>query len=271
MGSSVVVDTASFEDEVIRKSFDQPVLVDFFAQWCGPCKLLKPMLEKLAKEYEFTLAQVDIDQNPDLANVHKVEGVPDVRVVVNGQIMPGFVGVLPEEQIRQLLAQLNLSSTLETGLAELHAAQAAEHWPEVDRLVTELMEQYPEDGRVLMAVARGLLRHQRPDDAEQFLAAVPEHNKDVYRQAQALRSLLEIQPLPASNRTDQDAVYMQAVQQALANHPEPALDTLLSMVQGDRTFRNDAARKTLILIFDLLGDAHPLTQTYRRKLMSALY
>ncbi|MBW4655499.1 MAG: tetratricopeptide repeat protein [Kaiparowitsia implicata GSE-PSE-MK54-09C] len=271
MGSSVIVDMASFEDEVIRKSFDQPVLVDFFAQWCGPCKMLKPMLEKLAQEYEFTLAKVDIDQNPDLANIHKVEGVPDVRVVVNGQMMPGFVGVLPEEQIRQLLAQLNLSSTLEAGLAELQAAQAAEHWAEVDRLVAKLMEHYPQDGRVLMAVAQGLLRHQRPEDAAQFLAAVPEHDKDVYRQAQALRSLLEIQPLPAGDTTDQDAVYMQAVRQAIANQPEPAMDTLLSLVQGDRTFRNDAARKTLILIFDLLGDAHPLTHTYRRKLMSALY
>ena len=125
MGVSVEVDSATFATEVLEASYQKPVLVDFFAQWCGPCKMLKPMLEALAQEYDFVLAKIDIDQSPDLAHTYKVEGVPDVRVVTQGDVNPGFVGVLPEPQLREFLRNLSLKSELDLGLEAVKAAIAS--------------------------------------------------------------------------------------------------------------------------------------------------
>ncbi|MEM9906578.1 MAG: thioredoxin domain-containing protein, partial [Cyanobacteria bacterium P01_D01_bin.44] len=110
MGTVIEVDQQTFATEVLQRSVDTIVLVDFFAQWCGPCKLLGPILEKLAGEYDFALAKVDIDQNPDLANTYGVEGVPDVRIVRDGKVSEGFVGALDETQLRSRLTQLGISS-----------------------------------------------------------------------------------------------------------------------------------------------------------------
>ncbi|MGG6298251.1 tetratricopeptide repeat protein [Leptolyngbya sp. AN02str] len=273
MGSSVTVDATTFADEVIRKSYEQPVLVDFFAQWCGPCQMLKPMLEKLVKEYEFTLAKVDIDQSPELAREYGVEGVPDVRVVVEGQVMPGFVGVLPEPQLRQLLAQLNLSSTLEVALAQVRAAKAAGRLSEAEQLLGALMGEYPENYELLLEVVQMLIQRDRLDEADQLLSAVLPQDQEMYARAQALRSLLslkrELDEVPTDHELDRQ--FQTAVKHTLSEEYEVALQSLLEIVERDRKYRSDGARKTMILVFDRLGSTHPLTGTYRRKLMSALY
>ena len=92
MGISIEVDNTTFDTEVLKNSHKKPVLVDFYATWCGPCKMLKPILEKLVQEYDFILAKVDVDQNPHLAQTYGIEGLPDVRVVSVGEVKTGFVG-----------------------------------------------------------------------------------------------------------------------------------------------------------------------------------
>lgn len=273
MGSSVVVNQQTFEAEVLQKSFERPVLVDFFAQWCGPCQLLKPMLEKLAQEYDFVLAKVDIDQDPELANAFGVEGVPDVRVVQNGDVRNGFVGVLPEPQLRQFLAEMNLSSALEKSLEAIRVAKAAGEWDEVQQLFTALLHQYPQDKRLALEAAHFFISRQQFAEAEQSLTEISAHDREFGQKVDALRSLIQlhqdVQTLTPSN--DLDAHYLRAAQQTLAEDYEAALQSWLELVSRDRKYRQDAARKAMLMIFALLGDEHALTMAYRRKLMSTLY
>jgi len=273
MGSSIVVNQQTFEAEVLQQSYERPILVDFYAQWCGPCQMLKPMLEKLVQEYDFVLAKVDIDQNPELANAFGVEGVPDVRVVQNGQMRNGFVGVLPEPQLRQFLAEMNLSSALEKGLEAIRIARAAGEWQEVEQLFSSLVQQYPQDKRLALEAAQFFISRQQFAEAEQALSLIPTHDREVGQQVEAWRSLIHLHHDVGTLtvESDLDTHYLQAAQQTLAEDYEAALQSWLELVARDRKYRQDAARKAMLMIFALLGDDHPLTMAYRRKLMSTLY
>jgi putative thioredoxin len=228
MGVSVEVDSASFTTEVLETSFQKPVLVDFFAQWCGPCKMLKPMLETLAQEYDFVLAKVDIDQSPDLAQTYGVEGVPDVRVVTHGDVAPGFVGVLPEPQLREFLSNLSLKSELELGLEAIKAAIAQGDIEQAKAFFGHLIQQFPQSQKLAIAAAKFLISQGSYASTEKLLATVPEGDKDYYQ-------------------------------------------GLLDLVSRDRKYRNDGARKAMVMVFELMGDENPLTSQYRRKLTSTLY
>ncbi len=273
MGSSVVVDSVSFTDEVVQKSYEKPVLVDFFAQWCGPCQMLKPMLEKLVKEYDFVLAKVDIDQNPDLANAYGVEGVPDVRIVRDGEVQPGFVGVLPEPKLRELMQQLNLQSGLDDGLQVIQAAKTAGDLETVKRQFGELIQTYPDDRRLMLEAAHFLILQNSAESAEKLLSAIQESEKPYYAKAQALRSLLHLkQDMTATeSQNELDERYFQAVTDTLKENYEAALQGFLSVVGRDRKYRQDGARKAMVMVFDLLGDDHPLTRSYRKQLMQTMY
>ncbi|NEP52979.1 MAG: thioredoxin fold domain-containing protein, partial [Moorea sp. SIO3C2] len=169
MGFSVDVTSSNYATEVLEKSFEKPVLVDFFATWCGPCQLLKPTLEKLAKEYDFVLAKVDIDRNQDLANNFRIEGVPDVRIVTNGDIIPGFVGVLPENQLREMLARLNLKSELDIGLEEARVAMASEDIPRSKQLFKQLIAKYPDNQNLVIEAAHFLVHINEAEEATTLL------------------------------------------------------------------------------------------------------
>lgn len=273
MGKSVVVNQDTFEAEVLVPSFDRPVVVDFFAQWCGPCQMLKPVLEKLSQEYDFVLAKVDIDQNPALAQMHRVEGVPDVRVAVQGKLQPGFVGMLPEPQLREFLAGLNLQSALESGLAAIAQARATGDWDTASAQFADLLHQYPDNLQLKLDAAEFYLSRDRLDAAEAVLADVPAHAKAVGQKAEAMRSLLHLHREMENPATESelDQLYVTAAKHTLAGDYEAALQEWLDLVGRDRKYREDAARKAMLMIFSLLGDDHPLTMSYRRKLMSALY
>ncbi|MDX2212569.1 MAG: tetratricopeptide repeat protein [Oculatellaceae cyanobacterium bins.114] len=273
MEIAIEVDANTFATEVLEKSYEKPVLVDFFATWCGPCKMLKPMLEKLAQEYDFVLAKVDIDRNPDLANTYGVEGVPDVRVVTQGEIQEGFVGVLPEPQLREFLSKLNLKSGLEVGLEAIQVAKTAGDIEGVKRLFGELIAQYPDNRPLLLEAAKFLIRQNRLDSAEKLLGSVQDYEKGYFTQAQAMRSLIQFQrecEHPVIEH-ELDEVYLQAARSVLAEDYESAFQGFLEIVGRDRKYRSDGARKAMLTLFDLLGDEHPLTKTYRRRLMSTLY
>ncbi|MEB3277705.1 MAG: tetratricopeptide repeat protein [Lyngbya sp.] len=272
MGYSIEVNSANFETEVLQKSNEQIILVDFFATWCGPCQLMKPLLEKLVKEYDFILAKVDIDKNPDLANTYNIEGVPDVRIVHHGEVNPGFVGALNEMQLRQLLAQLNLKSELEKGLANIEMAIANQDFDSASDLFKQLLENYPHRPDLSLQAAQFFLDVHRTDEASKLLAAISEDQREYYPKAQALKQLIEFQAvLEQPGKSELDQRYAEGCRLTLEKDYEPALKIFLDIVSTSRSYKNDAARKAMLTLFELLGDDHLLTKEYRKRLMLQLY
>lgn len=273
MGTSLNVNSSNFDTEVLQRSFEKPVLVDFFAQWCGPCQMLKPVLERLVQEYDFVLAKVDIDQNQDLANAYQVEGVPDVRIVTQGTVQPGFVGVLPELKLRGLLTQLGLKSTLEIGLNAVQAAMTAGNVEQAKTQINQLLNQYPGNSQLQINAARFLMAVNDVDAAEAALAPIREDDRQYFKAAEAMRGLIQFKRMTLNPMIENelDDVFLKAAHATLENDYETALQLFLEVTSRDRTYKNEAARKSMLTIFDILGDDHPLTRHYRKQLMLALY
>lgn len=272
MGYSIDVNQSNFEQEVIQVSDEHLVLVDFYATWCGPCQILKPILEKLVTEYDFILAKIDIDQNPELASQYGVEGVPDVRIVRQGEIHPGFVGALTEAQIRQTLSELNLKSNFDQSLEALKDAIAQKNYPSAKQLLDQLFSQYPDRPEVVLEAANFLILLNQTENAEKLLNTIAEDQRDFFTKAQALKQLIQFKKdATLSGESELEQNYAKACQlTVIENYPE-ALSLFLEMVSTNRKFKEDGARKAMLTIFNLLGDDHPLTKEYRKKLMLQLY
>lgn len=273
MGASITVDRVNFDVEVLQKSHEKPVLVDFFAHWCGPCQLLKPMLEKLVQEYDFVLAKVDIDASPDLAQTYGVQGVPDVRIVHNGHVKKGFVGVLPEPKLRELLEQLSLKSAMDETLEQIYALAEQGDVASAQAQLDDLLTRFPDDRNLILEATNFYMQADQIDSAEALLSKVSEYDSEYGGHAKTLRSLIQFKQLANQAIGDhpRDPIFQQAVQAVLAEDYETALTHLLEIVRDDRRYRNDGARKAMLTVFDLLGDDHALTKTYRKQLTMALY
>ncbi|NJL01223.1 MAG: tetratricopeptide repeat protein [Spirulinaceae cyanobacterium SM2_1_0] len=273
MGSVVEVTSTNFSTAVLQASYEQPVVVDFAATWCGPCQMLKPLLEKLVTEYDFILAKVDIDHSPDLARQYGVEGVPDVRVVQQGEVQPGFVGALAEPQLRAFLReQLQLESALDRGLREAQAAIDSGDRAAAKRRFDRLFDEFPQQAVVALAAAKFLIQIGQAADAQPLLAAIDPGDRESYARAQALQGLVELhaaaQLAPSS---DLDRQFAAAAQLALAEDYAGALQGLLEIVETSRKYRDDGARKAMLALFGWLGNENALTKQYQRQLMLALY
>lgn len=272
MAESVVVNRENFATVVLAASQEKPVLVDFFATWCGPCQILKPILQKLLQEYDFTLALVDIDQNPDLANEYGVEGVPDVRVVTQGKVIPGFVGVVTEAQIREILDNLDVKSSLDEAIAQLQQYQNAGDLAQAKQCLDQLFNDYPKHPKVAIAAAEFLLHCQKPTEATRLLNTIPPDDPDYGAIAAQLRGQIFLQDISQTEPASElDQKYRRAAQLALAENYEEALLIFLEIVAGDRRYQDDGARKAMVTIFNLLGSTHPLTQKFQKQLMLTLY
>jgi putative thioredoxin len=272
MGQEIVVNQENFATAVVAASHQQLVVVDFFATWCGPCQLLKPRLQGLLQEYDFVLATVDIDQNPELADEYGVEGVPDVRIVTGGKMIPGFVGVLEEAKIRELLDDLQLKSRLTDLIEQLQFHQRKGDLAQAKILLDQLFQAYPQHPRVAIAAAEFLIPLGKLEEALRFLNTVQPTDTENFVIAGNIRGkimFIEMAAMPVNSELDQ--VYVTSAKQALLGDFETALGGFLSIVQGDRRYQDDGARKAMLVIFNLLGKNHPLTQKFQQQLMLALY
>lgn len=249
------VTTQTFAQAVLEPSYGMPVVVDFYATWCGPCQILKPMLERLTQEQGIALAKVDIDQNPELASQYEVQGVPDVRVFQEGEAQPGFVGAPSEAQVREFLENIGVQSELQGQLAQVEQRIAAQDYPAAKAQLDRLFEQYPEQPAVTLVAAKLLIALEQLDDAARLLKTIAPKNPTAFAEAQVLGAQLEFQcwaqaPLDSTPTAQQ---YQQAAQAAVHQSYETALQGFLAIVEHDRAFGNDSARKAMLLLFKLLG------------------
>ncbi|WP_240125932.1 thioredoxin [Thermomonas alba] len=272
---------ANFEEAVIRKSLQTPVLVDFWATWCGPCKALGPILEKLAAEYHgaFVLAKVDVDKEQELAAAFQIRSVPTVMLVKGGQLVDGFPGALPEGQLREFLKHHGIEPAAPP--AEDAAASAAPLDPhaEVMRL-RKAIANAPDDAGLKLDLALALLQTGAVAEAEQLLDALPANLATDDRAVKArarlgFAALLKDAP-PASvleaaiaaNPDDLRARHLLGVHRLLEGDAEGGLTQFMEMLRRDRHFDEGLARRSLIDAFRILDD-EDLVGRYRRQ-MSAL-
>ena len=272
---------ATFEDTVIRKSLETPVLVDFWATWCGPCKTLGPILEKLAADYHgaFALAKVDVDKEQELAAAFQIRSVPTVMLVKGGQLVDGFPGALPEGQLREFLKLHGIEPAPAVEEAAEVAAPPVDPHAEVMRL-RKIAEAEPDNAEHKLDLALALLQTGAASEAEHLLDALPANLATDERTVKArarlgFAALLKDAPPAevleaaiASDPTDLRARHLLGVRRLVAGDAEAGLQQFIEMLQRDRVWSDNLAKKSLIDAFRVIED-EDLVGRYRRK-MSAL-
>ncbi|WP_349572539.1 thioredoxin [Azotobacter salinestris] len=280
------VTDASFDQLVLENSFHKPVLVDFWAEWCAPCKALMPLLAKIAESYqgELLLAKINSDVEQQTVMRMGIRSLPTVVLFRNGQPVDGFAGAQPESAIRAMLephVQMPAApeaDPLEVALELFAAGQIGES----ENLLVALLSEDNENGAALILYARCLAERGELSEAEAVLGAVKgdEHKQALagaraqltfLRQAADLPEVAALKSRLAQNPNDDEAAYQLAIQQLARQQYEAALDGLLRLFVRNRSYADGLPHKTLLQVFDLLGSDHPLVATYRRKLYQALY
>lgn len=282
--NSLDVSQADFEEKAVRTSFSQPVVLDFWAPWCAPCKSLKPILEKLAAEYggKFVLAKVNSDENPQIAARYGVRGIPAVKAMVDGQIVNEFTGALPESAVRAWLDKI-----IPTPAEELRRkAQGQAEAGDLDGALASLTEAAkldPDNEWVRVDAAELMFAKGEVDEAQRLLDTLKDH--DMLKDARVLQLMAQVrlsvmqeegaseQQLAAAiaaNANDLEARLKLANVLIASNRVTEGMDQLLEIVARDRKFKDDIGRRTLLDVFNLLGGQGELVSSYRRKLASLL-
>lgn len=279
------VTEANFETEVIKASMDTPILLDFWAEWCGPCKTLGPMLDKLAEDYQgaFRLGKIDVDGQQALAQVFGIRNIPTVMLVAGGKPVDGFAGALPEGQIREFLGR-HLSPVLADGDApKPEAAPAPSEPPEqaIERLRQD-MAAHPDQPELRLDLISALLQAGQTDAAESELSALPA-NLATDARARNLRSRLELahalhdapdlatlQHRVQADANDWEARDLLGVRLVLGADPGAGLEQFLYILEHAPQWQDGQAKKRLLATFATLDDA-ALVGTYRRRMASLLF
>lgn len=273
---------ANFEAEVLDRSLQVPVLIDFWAEWCGPCKTLAPVLEKLAAEYNgaFVLARIDVDREQQLAGAFQIRSIPTIILVRDGQPVDGFPGAMPEGQLREFLAGHGIvpGEPADAAPPEAEAAPPDPH-AEVLRLRGEL-EAKPDDDGLRLDLAVALLATGATDEASRLLDALPANlatDDRALRARAALGFAAVLRDAPdraaleaaiAADPADLRSRHLLGARHMVEGRHEAALEQFMDMLRRDRAFDDGLPRKALIEAFRVIEDA-ALVSRFRRQ-MSAL-
>ncbi|MGZ9103586.1 MAG: thioredoxin [Rhodoplanes sp.] len=280
--------TQAFVKDVIEESRRQPVLVDFWAEWCGPCKQLTPVLEKAVKaaKGKIKLVKMDIDKHPSIPGQMGIQSIPAVIAFVNGQPADGFLGALPESQVTDFIARITkdkLGGEARDLLKTAEEALTAGHAEDAVALYSEVLHEDPSNVPALAGLARAHVATGALEQAKQTLARIPETKQgeaavaaarsalEVAEQAKSVGPLNELEQKVAANPLDHQARFDLAVALNAAGKRDEAADQLLAIVKRDRKWNDDGARKQLVQFFEAWGPIDEATVAGRRKLSSILF
>ncbi|MGQ9489705.1 MAG: thioredoxin [Anaerolineae bacterium] len=271
----IEVSEANFQAEVIARSRQVPVVVDFWAPWCGPCRMLGPVLEKLVREYNgsFILAKLNTDENQRLAMQFGIQGIPAVKGFRDGRVVAEFVGALPEPQVRQFLQRLGVGRPAATQGPDPEALLAAGRYVEAEAVYRRLLASGNGNQPALnLGLAKALLGQGKGQPARQLLEGITEGPEVAAAQTLLpLAIMLTLAPSEVNGGGEIASLYQRAVQGMTAGDLRKAMDALLDVLRRDKRYRNGEPRQAMLAIFALLGDEHPLTREYRTKLASVLF
>jgi putative thioredoxin len=269
------VSEADFEYEVLAYSQNVPVVVDFWAEWCVPCRTLGPLLERLAQEAEgdFRLAKVDVDQNSNLALRYGVHSIPAVKAFRNGEIVGEFIGLQPEPRLREFLRQIAPTESdliLEKGASLLASGDV----PQAEDAFRQVLDLTPDSAPAWLGLAKSLLLQGRGTEANAILADFPASRE--YKVAELLRPLSQAWEAMEDSEYIQsddplDAAFHNALRLAKRGNIEAAMDGLLDILREDKHYRDDEARQVIVSLLELLGNDSAIARQYRRELSTVLF
>jgi len=283
--SPYVIDVTdqTFATEVLERSKTTPVVVDFWAEWCGPCRMLGPILERLADEFEgvFILAKVDVDQNPRVSRQYFVQGIPAVKAFYNEDIVGEFTGAQPEPRVQEFLQKL-VPTQADTLAKQAYQWEISEQFNMAETNYQAALDDQADHYPAMIGLARVLLKQDKLDESLTILndipAGLPERaNADAivamvqFKQESQGNNETILRTDIKNNTNNIDSRYRLACLLAVEQRYSEALDEFLDIVRCNRHYQNDGAKKAMLAIFTIIGETHDLTQTYRRKLANALF
>jgi len=269
--------------QLMETSFKVPVLMDFWASWCQPCQVLMPILDKLAEDYQgnFLLAKLNTEEEQEIAAQFGIRSIPTVKLFRDGQPVDEFMGALPERAIREFLDRhvaRESDATVERAREHLRAGNS----DDAIALLNEARENDPDNPRITLTMAQAQAAIGDIAAAEAALDSLPSDERDKPEVA-TLRSQLffegqvagapdatELEARLAADPGDQKALFQLALRKVVDQDYETAMELLLTLMQKDRDFEDDAGRRGLLKVFELLGD-NPLVNRYRSRMASLLY
>jgi putative thioredoxin len=273
------VSDATFQEQVIEQSRVTPVVVDFWAPWCGPCRILGPIIEKVAGEMggEVRLAKLNVDENPQVAMQYRVQGIPAVKAFRDGRVVDEFTGALPEPQVRAFFALL-APSPQERAAREAEEFAARGDAAAAEQRFRAVLATTPDQPEAVIGLARILIERGDYEEADELLKRIPAD-----RRAKVLRHRIflegyarrhageELAGEAAANPRDARARYRWGVLLAAQEDYPAALAELLESVRLDKGFADGAARKAMLAVFEILGMDSTITRDYQRRLENVLF